>query len=275
MSALPAFRLSSGDPQRRLKLSAAPVEVNLAKKYQPRTLAEMFGQGSAVKDLQDWLDYPSTQVFLFAGPPGVGKTTAGKILARELGCGSDPDECRGFENVLSGTQDADTVTSVLDDLRYTPMNNEAGWRVVLVDEADLATLKAKQIWVSALETLPLRRVIVFTTNNPEKLEPRFHERCQRIDFESSGSTLMHDAQLLANRVWQGELDRSDAPDVRQLKGLIDADGRLSFRRVIRALEPLIRAARVVAQAQESKPVAQVAESFEEKRARLARLTIKR
>lgn len=275
MSALPVFRLSSADAQKRLRLTDAPVEVNLADKYQPRSLSEVFGQGCAVDQIQTWLDHPGTHVFLFTGPPGVGKTTVGKIIARELGCGSDPNECKGFENVLSGTQDAETVTSVLDDLRYSPMGNETGWRVVLVDEADLATPKAKQIWVSALETLPLRRVIIFTTNNPEKLEPRFHERAERIDFESSGLTLLHDAQLLANRVWQGELGRTDAPDVRQLKGLVDSDGRLSFRRVIRALEPLIRAARPVAQAPEPKPVAQVSETFEQRRERLARMTIKR
>ena len=76
-------------------------------------------------------------------------------------------EFGGLEVVKSGTQDAETVERVLKGLRYTPMCG-SGWKVVVCDEADLMSPKAGQLWLSALEDLPPKSVIVFTTNQDRK-----------------------------------------------------------------------------------------------------------
>ena len=65
--------------------------MTLYRKYRPETLDQVVGNAQTVRVLQDMLkseDKP--QSFLLTGPTGCGKTTIGRILAREFGAtGSD------------------------------------------------------------------------------------------------------------------------------------------------------------------------------------------
>jgi hypothetical protein len=116
----------------------------------------------------------------------------------------------------------------------------SGWKVLIVDEADAMSHKANQIWLSALEDLPPKSVIVFTTNNVGKFADRFVDRCQQIPFESDLFGHSADAQTLIDRIWAGETGNSEgAPRLGDLSQILDADGNLSYRRVIRGLEPLL------------------------------------
>lgn len=215
-----------------------PAAQPLAEKYRPRSLDEMVGQGCAVFRLQAFLEAPYSTAFLFEGPTGVGKTTAALCLAAELGA----VEFGGLDVIKSGSQDADAVLHALNQLRFTPMLG-SGWKVLVVDEADYMSPKAAQVWLSALEDLPPRSVIIFTTNNPGKFPDRFLDRCERVAFEDDAAAHAQDAQALADRVWHGETGRRDAPRAADLAGVADGAGRLSYRRVVRALEPLLAAAK--------------------------------
>ena len=235
--------------QRDLNLTARPPEPkSLTEKYRPRTLAELVGQGCAVFRLETFLEAPYSTAFLFTGPTGVGKTTAALCLAAELGA----VEFGGLDIIKSGAQDAEAVLAALDNLRFTPMLG-SGWKVVIVDEADYMSPKAAQVWLSALEDLPPRSIIVFTTNKPDKFPDRFLDRCEHVPFESSGTTHMQDAQALVTEVWVQETGGDDTPRVEDLAGLIDADGQISYRRVLRALEPVLTARKATRQPTSSSP----------------------
>lgn len=233
------FQLSMPAEQRTLGLSGVSGSpASLTELYRPRRLPEMVGQGSVVWRLQDFLEAPHSAAFLFEGPTGVGKTTAALCLAAELGA----VEYGGLEQIRSGMQDGEAVERALESLRYTPMLG-SGWKVLIVDEADYMSPKAAQLWLSALEDLPPRSLIVFTTNRPEKFADRFLDRCERFQFESDAEMLGVDAQVLADSIWWRETGREDAPEVSGLPGIRDDSGAISFRRVVRALEPLLRKAR--------------------------------
>lgn len=233
------FALRNPDENRRLPFGpdVKPV-ASLTETYRPQQLSEMVGQGLVVKRLQDFLDAPHSTAFLFEGPTGVGKTTAALCLAAELGA----VEYGGLHRIDSGMQDAEAVATSLDNLRYTPMLG-SGWKVVIVDEADYMSPKAQQLWLSALEDLPPRSLIIFTTNKTEKFADRFLDRCERFAFQANGAMLLQDAQALINLIWTREGRTDRAPNVAELPGLLDANKQLSFRRVVRALEPLVRSTR--------------------------------
>jgi hypothetical protein len=238
-----AFKLTSPAVNRTLNLvDPGPEPVSLTTKYRPQTLAEMVGQHANVVQLQSFLDAPFSTAFVFAGPTGVGKTTAALALAAELGA----VEFGGLEVVKSGTQDAEMVERILQGLRYTPMCG-SGWKVVVCDEADLMSPKAGQLWLSVLEDLPPRAVIIFTSNHPEKFPARFLDRCERLDFDADAKLHAPDAQALVNKLWKAECGTiATAPTLAELNGgtgagrVIDSEGWISYRRVIRALEPLVR-----------------------------------
>ena len=118
----------------------------------------------------------------------------------------------------------------------------SGWKVAVIDEADYVSKAAAQVWLDVLERLPGRTVVIFTTNNPDKLPQRFRDRCDRFRFEADPLVLGPAVQGLVERIWRdvGGVLHRPAPAWEELEG-IDADGRISVRRVLQGLEGRIRA----------------------------------
>ena len=112
--------------------------------------------------------------------------------------------------------------------------------MLVVNEADAMTKPASMIWLDALENLPPRSVIVFTTNDPSKIPARLRDRCERFKFEGRASELRPAAQELIHQVWRAECEEDFGPELDALGILADEDGNLSFRRVLQRLQPHIR-----------------------------------
>jgi hypothetical protein len=225
------FTLRTPAEQTRLGLTSPPPAPQApTERHRPRELSSIVGQGGAVWRLKEFLECPYSTAFLFEGETGTGKTTAALCLAAELGA----VEFGGLDRIKAGMQDAEAVERVLDTLRFTPMLG-SGWKVVIVDESDWMSPKAAQLWLSALEDLPTKSIVVFTTNHPGKFQDRFLDRCERIAFESSAANLRQDAEALIAKVWTGEGRTGEAPRLDQLNGVIDGLGNLSFRRVVQAV----------------------------------------
>ena len=114
-----------------------------------------------------------------------------------------------------------------------------GWRMLIVNEADCLTPNAAYVWLAALESLPPRTVVVFTTNHSAKLPARLRDRCETLEFQAGALLLMPACQELANKVWLAETGRTDTPDVHDL-GIVDERGNVSFRRLLQALAMRLR-----------------------------------
>jgi replication factor C small subunit len=54
------------------------------EKYRPQTLSDIYGQEDTIERLQSYVDRDDLPHLMFAGPAGVGKTTAATAIAREL-----------------------------------------------------------------------------------------------------------------------------------------------------------------------------------------------
>src|SRR5262245_61756575 len=213
----------------------------LVDKYRPRTLDDLLGQPWVVEQLRAFARNPFPCAFLFEGETGCGKTSAALALAHDLGAGSDEwPELAGLYQIASGEQTGDSVRQLLRTLQLCPLRG-SGWKVAVINEADYMSTSAAQIWLDALENLPPRSVIVFTTNHAGKLPRRLRDRCECYRFESSALLLRGDPQRLINRGWEMEGGLGPGPDLDELGDVADEQGNASFRRVLQRLAPRLRA----------------------------------
>ena len=212
-----------------------PVEA-FTRAYQPRHLTDILGQPRVRAVLQAFAAAPRPTAMLFTGDTGVGKTSAALVLAAELGCELDPNGLGGVRVIASGEQTADSVRMALNQLHYTALRG-SGWKVIIVNEADRMHPAAETIWLDALECLPSKSVVVFTTNYPEKLPPRFRDRCLTLAFDADPAALAADGRRLLEKVWRDCTGKSiPAAIAGRILQTAEADGAFSYRRLLQAAE---------------------------------------
>jgi DNA polymerase III, delta subunit len=259
-------RKAAGDPTATCRRKIMNPQ-NLIEKYRPSTLSEVAGQPYLVSQLQMFAESPYSAVFLFEGYTGTGKSSAAMALANDLGIKVDRGVFSGLWQIASGEQTGDTVQKTMENLRVTPMEG-SGWRMLIVNECDIMTAGAAAKWLDALENLPPRTVVIFTTNNGHKLQQRFRDRCECFAFESSTEAITPYLQEIVDRVWKGETGQADAPRVADFGPLADEQGHISFRRLLQAMTPWLRSGKRPAGA---KPIPAQSESASLTRETIGRL----
>ena len=184
--------------------------IALARKYRPKQFSDLIAQEHVAAALRGAVAQGRVaHGYLFAGPRGVGKTTAARILAMALNCerrkpgdAGDPcGECGGCRRIWTGAANLDVVEldaasnrGVDDarDLRERAMyaaSTEAGSKVYIVDEAHMLTREAWNALLKILEEPPPRVVFVFATTEPQKIANTaapILSRLQRFDFRRIG-----------------------------------------------------------------------------------------
>jgi replication-associated recombination protein RarA len=205
-------------------------------KYRPFEIKDLLGQSAVRKVLTNFMENKKSKAFLFTGDTGTGKTSAAIVIARLLGCSIKQGECGGVYSIASGEQSSDAVRDLFHSLRLTPLSG-SGWKVVIVNECDRMSQQAETIWLDRLESLPKKTVIIFSTNNIQKLAARFVDRCQTVKFASQGLEVISDIRNIIASIWKNETGKELAEDeVNQIVKDSLQSGSISFRRVVQALE---------------------------------------
>src|SRR2546425_1027787 len=186
--------------------------IALARKYRPKRFSDLLVQDHVAAALRGAVAGARVaHGYLFAGPRGVGKTTAARILAMALNCerrgavgepaGEPCGECDSCTRVWSGAANLDVVE--LDaasnrggddarDLRELAMyaaSAEGRHKVYIVDEAHMLTREAWNALLKILEEPPSGVVFVFATTEPQKIAlsaAPILSRLQRFDFRRIG-----------------------------------------------------------------------------------------
>ena len=162
------------------------------------------GQPGAVAATRAMLRRGIPHAVLFAGPPGVGKTTLAIDVAAALLClAPDPEvrpdgTCRACHQVAHGNhpdlhrlepagagsvipiggRGERGIRDLIADLALMPV--EGGARVAVVAAADRMTEDAQSALLKTLEEPPLGVVLLLCATDEERLLPTIRSRCVRI-----------------------------------------------------------------------------------------------
>src|SRR5574341_1711487 len=206
----------------------------LARKWCPRTFAELVGQEHVVRALENALAQQRLHhAYLFTGTRGVGKTTLARIVAKALNCetGVTATPCGRcaacteidggrFVDLLeldaaSNTQ-VDNMRELLENALYAPTAGR--YKVYIIDEVHMLSRSAFNAMLKTLEEPPEHVKFVLATTDPQKVPVTVLSRCLQFN-----------------------LKQIPVPQIRtQLARILDAEG-IEFEPA--ALQLLARAAR--------------------------------
>ena len=184
--------------------SAAPAESHaaLARKYRPKTFAELIGQEAMVRTLRNaFASGRIAQAYMLTGVRGVGKTTTARLIARALNyeapgaegptldMESEGVHCRAIlesrhldvvEMDAASHTGIDDVRELIDSAHYKP--NTARYKVYIIDEVHMLSKQAFNGLLKTLEEPPGHVKFIFATTEARKVPVTVLSRCQRFDL---------------------------------------------------------------------------------------------
>ncbi|MGB0332442.1 MAG: DNA polymerase III subunit gamma/tau [Planctomycetota bacterium] len=166
----------------------------LARKYRPRTFAEVAGQDVVTRTLRGAIAEDRVgHAYLFFGPRGTGKTTSARLFAKALNCEEGPTDepcgvcarCLAFDagteadlieiDAASNTS-VDHVRGLRDQASYVPL--AARFKVFLIDEVHMLSKSAFNALLKTLEEPPPHVKFLFATTELHKVPDTVASRCQ-------------------------------------------------------------------------------------------------
>jgi len=150
----------------------------LANEFRPKTLKELVGQ-SKIKSIVAKLLKKPPHAWLFAGPPGTGKTTLARIVANSIGG-------KIIEINAAQSKEYDQVKSLLESIKYKPPGVKK--LVVILDEAHELNASARNALLKPVEEPPSWLYWIFCTTEPQLLATPLRSRCIELTLQLLSAT---------------------------------------------------------------------------------------
>jgi DNA polymerase-3 subunit gamma/tau len=175
----------------------------LARKYRPRTFADLIGQEAMVRTIANSFALGRiAHATMLTGVRGVGKTTTARLLARALNYKRgeadgpsvelDPpgEHCQAimasshpdvFEMDAASRTGIGDIRELLESVRYAPVM--ARYKVYIIDEVHMLSTAAFNGLLKTLEEPPPHVKFIFATTEIRKVPVTVLSRCQRFDLK--------------------------------------------------------------------------------------------
>lgn len=179
--------------------------LNLARKWRPKTFDTVVGQELAVRMLKNSLYLNKFfPVYLFAGQRGCGKTSTARIFAAAVNCAQLPSfqqnpaasipclSCASCSAMTQGDHpdfieiDAashtgvDNVRQIIESASYMPLIGQK--KIYLIDEAHMLSKAAFNAFLKILEEPPMSVMFLLATTETPKFPATVLSRCFQLIF---------------------------------------------------------------------------------------------
>ncbi len=178
----------------------------LARKYRPKTFADLIGQEALVRTLTNaFATGRIAQAYMLTGVRGVGKTTTARLIARALNYPSGPSvdmgeitpQCEAIlesrhidviEMDAASNTGVDNMREIIESVRYAPL--EVRTKVYIIDEVHMLSKSAFNALLKTLEEPPPHVKFIFATTEIRKVPVTILSRCQRFDLKRLDAGLL-------------------------------------------------------------------------------------
>ncbi len=180
----------------------------LARKWRPKSFAQLAGQEHVVKALCNALAQNRLHhAYLFTGTRGVGKTTIARIFAKSLNCISGVTatpcgECSACREIDSGrfvdlieldaasNTQVDNMRELLESALYAPTSGR--FKVYIIDEVHMLSKSAFNAMLKTLEEPPGHVKFILATTDPQKIPVTVLSRCLQFNLKQLPPALIAD-----------------------------------------------------------------------------------
>ena len=214
----------------------------LSEQLRPREFAELIQPSAIVQRLKRMVDQRSLMNMLFHGQPGVGKTSAVRILLNKLDADSyeiNGSLETGIDHVRKNIEMFCTSMSLLSDVK-----------VCFIDECEYLSLNAQASLRGLIEKCGHVRFLL-TANEIKKMHPALRSRCLPLCFDVGP---IEASEIIARLVpwYQGRLRElgyeieeqrlheilcTSFPDLRAVANRLDLEASPLAERIDSGLEP--------------------------------------
>jgi DNA polymerase III delta prime subunit len=174
------------------------------EKYRPDILEGYLGNEEFTNNLQEWISKNDFPNLLLHGTPGTGKTTAAKLIIKNIKCDHLYLNCSD-ENGIDTIREK--VKQFASGATFQPL------KVVILDEADFLTINAQAALRNIIESFSLTTRFIFTCNYVERITDPLQSRLTLFSLTTPDvkSIAIHLKNILEQE--QIEFDTADLVNV--------------------------------------------------------------
>ena len=197
-----------------------------ARKYRPKTFADVLGQEHVVRTLRNAIAQNRlAHAYLFVGPRGTGKTSTARIFAMALNCPNGPSVDFDAEDPVckeiaegnsldvleidgASNNGVDQVRDLRESVKYAP--SRCRYKIYYIDEVHMLSTAAFNALLKTLEEPPPHVKFIFATTEANKILPTIISRCQRFDLRRIPLTIIANHLLHIAKLEGVDLDEKAA-----------------------------------------------------------------
>lgn len=163
------------------------------EKYRPKKLADVALPAALKKNLEQFVKRGELPNLIFAGGPGIGKTTAAKAMVEQIGADYI---------VINGSMNGNIDTLRTEIMNFASSVSFAGGRkYVILDEADYLNPQSTQPALrNFMEEYSKNCGFILTCNFKNRIIEPLHSRCSSVEFKIEGKHRVKVAETFLNRV---------------------------------------------------------------------------
>ncbi|MBN2454299.1 replication factor C small subunit [Candidatus Woesearchaeota archaeon] len=152
-----------------------------AEKYRPSDFSEILGQAEIVARLKAFVEKKNMPHLLFAGPPGVGKTSAALVVAKKLF--GEAWRNNVLELNASDERGIDVIRNKVKDFARTKALGSVPFKICMLDECDSLTKEAQQALRRTMENYSGTCRFILLANYSSKIIDPIQSRCAVFRFK--------------------------------------------------------------------------------------------